>query len=518
MNVTTKRFFSIIICFMFQFFMIGSDFLKVYAEDGETPTTVSGSTTMIPLTGINNLFNGHVIWGPGDDWDADFKNNPPSQLNNNPELLDEYKEIDHGIDGYGAFYTFNPDRNGGGGGLPPDGEVTIDGDSSSGDIPFIVKQNDNGRDCIRLEKQNPSTQLCSDLLAAGTKYQNLYILGTLAGGNSSNKSCTVETGYGSGSSKVSYSCEFFDYLTPTANLETYKANGQLFDYTQKYGIRQLTRDSIYRPNDSQTTPVNLQCVKIPITNSSYKTIKSIKITANDLEDDQYLCIFGVTADITTKLPAPYVTSNEFQIDITQDSFTVYEAFQSPYFSISNRYDYISIKSNIHYLWDWELLPNKNYYLRFTRSTNNPIYYYLRVKTLIPPNNKKRTLNLAFDGFTQMFNGQYQNLINAPKVTYIKPPFSHTFADSVGYTYTGIPYECNVSDQDLFKSNIFVRLSDAKTENDPETFNTGWHDLNHIDQLCALNAGTYYVYYYINQNNDTLKCCTYPAESATITVT
>ena len=501
---------------MFQFFMIGSDVLKVYAEDGETPTTVSGSTTMIPLTGINNLFNGHVIWGPGDDWDADFKNNPPSQLNNNPELLDKYKEIDHGLDGYGAFYTFNPDRNGGGGGLPPDGEVTIDGDSSSGDIPFIVKQNDNGRDCIRLDKNHPETNVCSNLLESGTTYKNLYILGTLAGGSSDPKTVTVSTTYGSSSYTKTYANQgpFYNYLTPTEDLERYKSNGQLFDYTRKYGIRQLTRDNIYRPNDSQTTPASLQCTKIPIT-SGYETLKSIKITANGLEDEQYLCIFGLTAQITTVFSSNYISSTDIDIQSTGISYTkTFGFFESPDFN--NSVPFLSGSATSGNRFSTGFLPNTTYYYRVTRSSS-PYAYYLRVKTLMPPNNNKRKLNLDFNGFNKFFNGLKQRLVNEPNIKYIGPPFSQHYCTLTSTTYTGIPYERDVSNHDILKSNIFARLSDAKTENDPETFNTGWHDLNHIDQLCAVNAGTYYVYYYINQNNDTLKCCTYPAESATITV-
>ena len=82
-----------------------------------------------------------------------------------------------------------------------------------------------------------------------------------------------------------------------------------------------------------------------------------------------------------------------------------------------------------------------------------------------------------------FNGSYQQLINSVKI--------------IDAGTEQEPTEIDVSNDSLFKNNIYLRINDVNEDETSPSYDTGWHNLNNLPQLNALNVGTYYLYYFID---------------------
>lgn len=500
--------------------------------------TINGDTTLIPLMKINALFNGHAIWWPDDDWNTQFKNNMPSNSHDNGQpgygkSDDEYKEYNHGIDGYGAFYSNVPDRNDDQGGLPADGILNI------GDVPFIFQQNSNGTDCIRLSKDNSSTSFCfpdrhystttststiyeEGFLGYDAKYKNLYVTG-LVGGDVNNSNVNYhfnayDLRSDSNRRKLLYETtnssnprHFLDYFSSTTNLNNDKqTTGGIYNYTQNYGIRQLTRDTLYRPNDLQSDPPNIQCSKVSV--SDNKKIQDLKISLtnpNSLSNNQYLCIFGITAEIATDLQATDITSDSFLVSYKNSSQKIkklelcemypdFDTNDTTIKQIDKTYSGSNIENTKSIVY---CRPNTIYYVRTTDESG--YMSYLRVKTVGNEENK-RTANFKITGKNRIFNGQDQLLITEAELL---DDWSDLGLDAIE----------NLLETNIFRLNVYLKLTNSSVDDGSETYSTGWWNINNLDKLKAKNAGTYYLYYYVNKNNDILQYYDFPSENVTFTI-
>lgn len=500
-----KRFSSCFICLIFYIFLFANNFGNI----NQTCKAADTGTTFIPLVNIKDSFNGHAIWWPNDDWDTYFDNGAiPENWN---QSIDEYKNLSHGLDGYSAFYTSDPDRNNGVGGLPTDGKVTIGG------VPFILQQNENKKDCIRLNSTTPSINpiSLSYLFANNTnttnkslKFKNIYVMGVVAGPNAGNAfKINGSYNYYNGSTYEEHNYggddvigSLYDYFANTDN-DTIGGNSYTRDYyvrkcNANYWINNNQSDIQYRPNNTELSNPNIQCCKIDTKSAQLQTLGVSYSDASNGE--QFCCIFAITAEVETDLVASDITYRGFELDfLDNDQYTIrskrLEASVEPIFN--NCAFYSNDDNNgigyTSYLFK-HCKQNTTYYCRVTKMDDT--YSYLTVKTL-----PGRRLKLTAYTTPKKYNGTQQRLIDSVEI------MDAGTSDN--------PENINIStysDYETFKENIYLRIKNSN-------YDTGWHNLNYLNSLTAMNAGTYYVYYFIDDDVEPLRFYIPTALSAEITI-
>lgn len=438
-------------------------FTNNFSDINKICKAADSSITFIPLTNIKDSFNGHAIWWPNDNWND--------------------------VQGVGdsAFYTFDPSRNNGVGGLPTDGKVTIGG------LPFILQQNSEGNDCFKLNKSKTtiSSMSLSYLFANNTntknkslKFKNIYVMGILTdpdNGEISNDNFEINGNfsYNDGSYSYSRSGKLYDYFsTPDTNT-----------YIQDYCVRNRLNNNYV---GSKNGPPNIQCCKFETT--SFPQLESIGLTyygADSDNENKFCCIFAITAEVETDLTSSNVGCRNFAISASY-YIQKFEAFKNPNFENDQVEEYSPVRDTTGIICTEEE-PETTYYCRITKKSDST-YSYITVTTL--PANRLKLTALAPP---KIYNGNYQQLINSIQIINTGTKYESKNEDVSTY-----------DDYDKFKENIYLRIKDAGS------YDTGWYNLNSLSSLTAMNAGVYYVYYFIDVGTDKLSEYDSEALSAELT--
>ena len=463
-----KRFLSVSLCLIFYIFLFAGNF------GGNSVCSAAESSTIkkyVPID-LSGNFNRDAIWGTGDDWDTQFKNNVDNTTSD--DYKDAYKVDYHGVDGYAAFYTTNSGRNYGIGGLPTDGKVSV------GNIPFHLNTSGDN-DCLRLGwgnekifqkeinlKMNDTTNI--------TNITNLYILGITAGKSPNGTSPPTQFWYtvSSDSSQGSKTeSNLYNYFANPSTWENDINNDtNIVGYTQNYHVRTCSR-GVYRPNENLQDKPNMQCCKLNTEGLTWDNNNKLTIEYHTANGDdaygkgQFLVIFAVTAEVE-------YDNNITLSDIKHDSFKIEcgtEGSKQVKISTTKGLNSESMTTAV-FPYTPEAYEGTTYYCTIYDDTKKA-YYYFEVMT------KKSLKLVAQIPSGLVYNGAAQQLV--------------TGCSTLNANDAARPE----SENTLLKANIYLRIKNATGT---PTRDTEWCNLNSLANLTAINAGTYNIYYYIDEDN------------------
>ena len=294
-------------CLVFYIFLFMNSFGGNFLCSATDSTTVTPKK-FVPID-ISGSFNANAIWGTSDDWNSNFKNSVPSDKTSNDDK-DAYKEYNHGVDGYAAYYTKSNNETGS---IPNDGKVSV------GNTPFHLSAS-SGNDCVRLG-WGDDKQFTEEINLGASNVKNIYILGVTAGASVKNPQpptqfrYTVSSGSSQGTEKEANLYNYF------ANPSTWGNDANIIGYTQNYHVRTCSRE-IYRPTSDSDDKPNMQCCKLDTSGLTLDNNNKLTIeyhTSNDSSENdgkgQFLVIFAITAEVEYTKFAPidvsgYFNSNE----------------------------------------------------------------------------------------------------------------------------------------------------------------------------------------------------------------
>ena len=483
--------------FIFQIFVISSIIINIFATD-----SIYTSTPIRKFIPINLTFSepGNGIWGNGDDWNTKF-------ATESAEVTEEFKSRQFGVDGTRAFYTksnyeqsvesissssqtvnnhipddgsYIPNQNIPESGLPDDGRCTIGG------IPFNFNS-ENGDDCIKfcpeLQMKNYDISLAS---LKGFKIKNLYIMGT-GGAILDNHMATATIKFYDTDenelNKYEQTLNIYDWYNK-AKMEEAKGNldSHLWDY-KNYGVRNLDiRDGGY-----DETGTHIQCWRLNKFSDNLsgsfedEQLGKINIDFNvSLRDSNVdytyhdgccFVIFAVTAEVE-------YDDNITLSDIKHDSFRIYcKTSGNKQFKIKTNSGVNNENmKTLRFPYTYSGANNDSTYYCTIYDPDKNAYYYFEVKT-------KKMLNLLISSSNKVYNGKKQQLID--KVKIIDTETNNVLADT------------SVYGNNEFKDNVYLRIESPNSN--IKNYETRWFNLSNLDKLTAANAGTYYIYYYIEKD-------------------
>lgn len=443
-----KRFLSVSLCLIFYIFLFAGNFggNSCNASHG-----LDGSIRKFVPINISNDFNSNGIWGTDDsEW----------------EELQASTESPKGVDaGAKVFYTAASDRNNGTGGLPADGKITI------GNIPFnfnILKGYDN----IKLSSAiNVKT---ANIILGGIKVKNLYILGAAGSVGTANESKAGIKIYNENDEEIKEYAQELDVYDwcDTSDMDTVKGKDEssIVDY-KGYYARHMSNSSY--PENVHT----LQCYRLnKFSGNTFidKKINKFEInfTGEGSTENACFTIFAVTAEVEpdedenitisdvkyNQLKIACGTSGEKQVKISTTEGANNEGI------MENTAAFPYTKSGLD--------EGTTYYCTIYDQDKNA-YYYFAVTT-------KKSLKIVVQAPSGLvYNGAAQQLIIG--------------CSTLDANNAARPEAENT----LLKANIYLRVMNA--EGTP-IHDTGWYNLNSLTNLTATNAGTYSVYYYLNEDN------------------
>ena len=452
-------------CLVFYIFLFMNSFGGNFLCSATDSTTVT-PTKYVPIDITGNEVNANAIWGTADNWN-DFKNSVPDNITSN-EDKDAYKNYNHGVDGYAAYYTKShneTESHNETGGIPNDGKVSV------GNIPFQIKASWNN-DCVRLGWGNDQ-QFTKQINLSTSNIKNLYILGVTAG-NSPNKISpptkfwyTVSSDSSQGTKKVANLYNYF------ANPSTWGNDANIIGYTQNYHVRTCSRE-IYRPTSDSDDKPNMQCCKLDTSGLTLDNNNKLTIeyhTSNDSSENdgkgQFLVIFAITAEVE-------YDNNITLSDVKHDSFKIAcETSGDKQVKISTTKGLNSESmTTAVFPYTPEAYEGTTYYCTIYDDTKKA-YYYFEVMT------KKSLKLVAQIPSGLVYNGAAQQLV--------------TGCSTLNANDAARPE----SENTLLKANIYLRIKNATGTSE---LDTGWCNLNSLANLTAINAGTYNIYYYIDEDN------------------
>ena len=464
-----KRFLSVSLCFIFYIFLFASNF---GGNSCNAAHGLDGSIKKFIPINISNDFNSNEIWGIDEDWSKITKR-------------------------WGHYYTKAPGRNNNADGLPTDGKITIS------NIPFNLKvksdsvsnSNSDNDDCI-----NVSNDTVVEInFSTPIKVKNLYIIGTLNGFNPS----THEN-------PDNFNVEFYD--EKSNNITQYTQNLDAYDWCYPRKDTSITRDKEtievkgletiietgksgescesdesslmgykdynVRNEDKEGQVVYfsgkpaMQCWRLNKFNSDNTSFESNQISKitfkkTDSTTPSNLMIFGVTAEVE-------YDNNITLSDIKHDSFKINcgtEGNKQVKISTTEGLDNEGMTPT-EFPYTPTVTEGTNYLTIYDGDKNS--YYYFKVTT-------KKSLKLAVRTQSGLvYNGAAQQLIK----------------EVLTLDANNNPRPADADEDELLKANIYLRIENATGT---PTHDTGWHNLNELENLTATNAGTYIVYYYVDED-------------------
>ena len=436
-----KRFLSVSLCLIFYIFLFAGNF------GGNSVCSAAERATVkkyVPID-IRSNFNSNGIWGTDDsEW----------------EELQASTESSKGVDsGSKVFYTAASDRNNGTGGLPADGKITI------GNIPFnfnILKGYDNIKlsSAINVETAN--------IILGGIKVKNLYILGAAGSVGTANKSKAGIKIYNENDEEIKEYAQELDVYDwcDTSDMDTVKGKDEssIVDY-KGYYARHMSNSSY--PENVHT----LQCYRLnKFSGNTFidKKINKFEInfTGEGSTQDACFTIFAVTAEVEDdgNITLSDVKHGSFKIECgTEDSKQVKISDTK---GLNNEGMTTALFPYTH-----EANEGTPYYCTIY-DDDKKVYYYFSVTT-------KKSLKLVVRAPSNLvYNGASQQLV--------------TGCLTLNANGAARPVDENT----LLKANIYLRVMNA--EGTP-IHDTGWYNLNSLANLTATNAGTYSVYYYLDED-------------------
>ena len=451
-----KRFLSVSLCLIFYIFLFTGNFGGNFVCSATESATVK---KYVPID-LSGNFNRNAIWGTGDDWDTQFKNGVPDNITSDPDK-DAYKVGYHGVDGYAAYYAKSNNEIGG---IPNDGKISV------GDIPFHLNAS-GGDDCIRLGWGDTQT-LIQKINLGTNKIKNLYILGATTGSAPDETPPPTQFWYTINSSQNTQQHNIDN--ARTANLYNYFENSSTLEndtnivgYTQNYYIRTCSRQ-VYRPTDESGNP-NMQCCKLNTEGLTLDNNNKLTIEYHTANDDdanygkgQFLVIFAVTAEVE-------YDNNITLSDIKHDSFKIEcgtEGSKQVNISTTKGLNSESMTTAV-FPYTPEAYEGTTYHCTIY-DDDKKAYYYFAVTT-------KKSLKIVVQTPSGLvYNGAAQQL-----VTQVQTLDAHDAARP----------------ESELKSNIYLRIENATGT---PTRDTGWHNLNSLENLTATNAGIYNIYYELDK--------------------
>ena len=437
-----KRFLSVSLCFIFYIFLFAGNF---GGNSCNAAHGLDGSIKKFIPINISSNFNSNEIWGIDEDWSKITKR-------------------------WGHYYTKAPGRNNNADGLPTDGKITIS------NIPFNLKvksdsvsnSNSDNDDCINVSND----KVVEINFSTPIKVKNLYILGTLNGLDPS-----------AYENPDNFDVKFYDENDTI--IEKYTQILDAYDWCySRYELNQIIKagtsslvgykDYNVRNEDSGGQAVYygsnpaMQCWRLNkfTDNTSFdKEIKKIKFNKNGSSTSN-LMIFGVTAEVEydnnitlsdikhDSFKIACETSGDKQVKISTTEGLNSESMETKMFPYTHKAD-----------------EGTTYYCTIYDKTKKA-YYYFDVTA-------KKSLKIVVRAPSNLvYNGAAQRLV--------------TEVQTLDVNGAARPVDKNT----LLKANIYLRVMNA--EGTP-IHDTGWYNLNSLANLTATNAGTYIVYYYVDED-------------------
>lgn len=436
-----KRFLSVSLCLIFYIFLFAGNF------GGNSVCSAAERATVkkyVPID-ISSNFNSNGIWGTDDsEW----------------EELQASTESPKGVDsGSKVFYTAASDRNNGTGGLPADGKITI------GNIPFnfnILKGYDNIKLSSAIDVET------ANIILGGIKVKNLYILGAAGSVGTANKSKAGIKIYNENDEEIKEYAQELDVYDwcDTSDMDTVKGKDEssIVDY-KGYYARHMSNSSY--PENVHT----LQCYRLnKFSGNTFidKKINKFEInfTGEGSTQDACFTIFAVTAEVEDD-------GNITLSDVKHDSFKIECGTED-----SKQVNISKTKGLSNESMETKMFPythkadeGTTYYCTIYDKTKKA-YYYFDVTA-------KKSLKIVVQTPSGLvYNGAAQQLVTG-----------FSTLDASNHEYSG-------DELNLLKSHIYLRIKNATGT---PTRDTGWYNLNSLANLTATNAGTYSVYYYLDED-------------------
>lgn len=441
--------------------MIFTMFLYIFSFfcSANSGVVASSKRQFVPIN-ISGQFNSNAIYGKGDNWKTDF--------NYSQSTEQTWRKL--GVDGRRVLYTEENATHYG----DEDESYCFpnSGMDNIGNVPFEYNAN-TGNDCIKLNKYLNDTNV--NINIGNLKVKNLYMIatcGNLDVGRVSEANVKFFGEDGNAISSYSQTLEVYDWYD-TNNIEISKNNsGAILDY-KKYNTILMPYTnysnngatiSCYRLDNfnNESTKFDQTISKINVQFEG-KVPDSSQTSRYGYQENACFDIFAITAELEwdEEISISDISYNQFKINFGPGGTT-----GDIYVSETEGINIRDMETNKSFPYTKSVTEGRHYCTLHNSNTN--AYYYFIVDT-------KKSLKLVLD--------LPQNLV-----------------------YNGLPHQMILSsiikdaknnirtDTDL--PTVYLRINKSNQTDNPD-----WKTSENLNNITATDAGTYYVYYYIDNLGD-----------------